>query len=196
MIFIAPNIPEETTTITPEEPSSCDVCTGVPVQFVNAETCVCSPPLCWSGSKCVSRSECPCFEDNTPYGIGATYQTELCSDCTCKIGGIPDCKPKICQQCANGLRRESPSSCSCKCVQCPPETPVLCQTSGECIVETLWCDGILDCPDDEEYCMNTNITTSSTVIGLTEICQSPKCPSDFELKEIKSRGFSSLFSYR
>lgn len=43
------------------------------------------------------------------------------------------------------------SSCHCDCVGCAIGT-VLCPTSGECIKEEQWCDGIHDCPDDEKEC--------------------------------------------
>jgi von Willebrand factor len=88
------------------------------------------------------------------YEIGETYQTETCSDCICKIGGIPECKLKVCPPCGKGLRRENLKSCSCKCIKCPTET-VLCPTSGECIEEAAWCDGVQDCPDDEKNCLIT-----------------------------------------
>lgn len=151
---------EEATTRPKEEfeiitPSSCGVCKGVlSPRPVDADSCVCYPPLYWSGSECVPKTQCPCVEGHMAYEIGESYQTEACSDCVCKIGGIPDCKPKICQPCGKGLRRESPQSCSCKCVKCPEET-ILCPTSGECIPETSWCDGVQDCPDDEKNCLIT-----------------------------------------
>lgn len=40
-----------------------------------------------------------------------------------------------------GNRRVAPNSCSCKCEKCPEHT-VLCATSGECIGEELWCNGV------------------------------------------------------
>lgn len=140
-------------------PSSCGVCKGVLTpRPIDADACACYPPLYWSGSECVPRTQCPCVEGHMAYEIGENYQTENCSDCICKIGGIPECKQKICAPCGSGLRRESPLSCSCKCVKCPPET-ILCLTSGECIDESSWCDGIQDCPDDEKNCLITQQPT-------------------------------------
>ena len=137
-------------------PSSCGVCKGVlSPRPVDADSCVCYPPLYWSGSECVPLTQCPCVEGHMAYEIGETYQTENCSDCVCKIGGVPECKAKICPPCGNGLRRESPQSCNCKCIKCPEET-ILCQTSGECIPESSWCDGVQDCPDDEKNCLVTD----------------------------------------
>lgn len=140
-------------------PSSCGVCQGVlKPRPVDANSCVCYPPLYWSGSECVPKTQCPCVEGHMAYEIGETYQTESCSDCVCKIGGIPDCKPKLCPPCGKGQRRVSPLSCSCKCDKCPPDT-VLCPTSGECIDEASWCDGVQDCPDDEVGCIVTEQPT-------------------------------------
>lgn len=136
-------------------PSSCGVCTGVLApRPVDVDSCICYPPLYWGGSECVPKTQCPCVEGHMAYDIGEVYQTENCSDCVCKIGGVPDCKPKVCPPCGKGLRRESPQSCSCKCAKCPEET-ILCPTSGECIPESNWCDGIQDCPDDEKTCLAT-----------------------------------------
>lgn len=149
------------TTIKPKDeieivtPSTCGVCQGVLMpRPVDADSCVCYPPLVWSGSECVPKSQCPCVEGHMAYEIGETYQTENCSDCVCKIGGIPDCKPKICPPCGKGLRRASPQTCSCRCDKCPPDT-IVCPTSGECIPEANWCDGVQDCPDDETGCIVT-----------------------------------------
>ncbi|CRK93314.1 CLUMA_CG006855, isoform A [Clunio marinus] len=136
-------------------PSTCGVCKGILApRPVRPSACTCYPPLYWSGSECVPQSQCPCVEGHMIYEIGETYQTEDCADCICKIGGVPDCKPKVCAPCGQGLRRESPKSCSCQCVPCPPDT-ILCQTSGECIPESSWCDGVQDCPDDEKNCIIT-----------------------------------------
>lgn len=147
-----------TTTASPKDeveivtPSTCLVCRGVlPPRVLDPNSCTCSPPLFWSGSECVPQTQCPCVEGHMSYEIGETYQTEDCADCICKIGGVPECKPKVCPSCPRGLRRENPKSCSCKCVKCPTDE-ILCVTSGECIPESSWCDGIQDCPDDEKNC--------------------------------------------
>lgn len=49
--------------------------------------------------------------------------------------------------------------CSCVCKPCPFGTRH-CPTSNICLNETLWCNGVQDCPDDEKNC--TKIETSST----------------------------------
>lgn len=53
------------------------------------------------------------------------------------------------------------SSCSCKCEPCSNGTK-LCPTSNVCLNETLWCNGIQDCPDDEINCPTTTSTTTTT----------------------------------
>lgn len=201
-------------------PSTCGLCTGVmKPRAVDGASCTCYPPLYWNGNDCVPQTQCPCVEGHMMFEIGETYQTESCSDCICKIGGIPDCKPKVCGPCGKGLRRESPGTCSCKCVKCPPDS-VLCPTSGECIPESSWCDGVQDCPDDEMNCAVTvaphievNRTESigelkaaqsfsnyqpSPFSVITKKCPDPTCPPGFRMKEKKAKmaKMSSRFSDR
>lgn len=92
------------------------------------------------------------------YPVGETYRTENCAECLCQIGGIPQCTPKTCAACPRGQKRVFPGTCDCSCEKCPSET-VLCQTSGECIPESSWCDGVQDCPDDEVNCLITEQPT-------------------------------------
>lgn len=153
--------PITTTTSKPDDdfeiitPGSCGICKGALMSRpVDPDSCTCYPPLFWSGSECVPQSQCPCFEGHIAYEIGENYQTEDCSECICKIGGVPECRPKVCQPCGSGLRRENPKSCSCTCIKCPPDS-ILCPTSGQCIPEEDWCNGVQDCPDDEKGCVIT-----------------------------------------
>lgn len=141
-------------------PTACGICKGSLLRTPknNRESCLCYPPLYYNGDECVPQSECPCYEGHISYPAGETYLTETCSECICQIGGIPQCTPKVCKPCGNGLRRTSPGTCDCKCEKCPPDT-VLCKTSGECIAESSWCDGIQDCPDDELNCLITEQPT-------------------------------------
>lgn len=67
------------------------------------------------------------------------------------FSSVPQCTPKQCPKCKDGLKRAYPNTCNCKCEKCPEGT-VICQTSEECIPEELWCDGARDCPDDELKC--------------------------------------------
>lgn len=76
---------------------------------------------------------------------------EDCSQCVCTINGIAQCKPQVCKPCEKGLRPVKTKSCSCRCEPCP-DKEILCESSGACIPESAWCDGIEDCSDDEIAC--------------------------------------------
>lgn len=145
---------EQAIIVTPQ--SNCGICKGaLPEQNTfNPNTCSCYLPQYWSGNECVPQSECPCFEGHMSYPVGETYRTENCDECICKIGGIPECVPKTCPPCPKGKKRVAPGTCNCKCEKCPVDT-VICETSGQCIPESSWCDGIQDCPDDEVACLKT-----------------------------------------
>lgn len=147
---------------------SCDVCPGVlyaPLPIPG--TCRCYEPLTWNGHKCVKRSECPCLVGHIQYDIGAVYELEDCSRCVCTIGGVAQCKPKHCEPCGKGLRPVKSGSCVCLCEPCPINE-VLCQSSGACIPEKSWCDGIQDCPDDEIMCSDKFIEAPHVVKQVEE----------------------------
>lgn len=134
-------------------PSGCGKCEGVlEPSTIMENACLCYPPSYWNGQECVPRAQCPCMVGHMSFNVGEQYQTEDCAECICTLGGVPQCTPKKCPPCKVGLKRAYPNSCSCKCEKCPPGT-IICQTSGECISEESWCDGIRDCPDDELNCM-------------------------------------------
>lgn len=64
-----------------------------------------------------------------------------------------------------GLRSVITSTCQCICKPCEEGT-ILCPTSGVCINETLWCNGVKECPDDETGCeIPTTITTTIITEG-------------------------------
>lgn len=143
----------------PPQPTEliCDVCPGVSyIPLPVAGTCRCYEPLAWNGHQCVHRTECPCLVGHIQYGIGAVYELDDCSKCVCTIGGVPQCKPKECAPCGKGLRPVKSATCVCLCEACP-KYEVLCQSSGACIPEKSWCDGIQDCPDDEIMCSNNYV---------------------------------------
>lgn len=132
-------------------PTPCGLCKGVLPPPTLQGTCYCNPSFYWSGNECVPQHECPCVEGHQTFPVGEIYKTENCDECTCQLGGIPKCKSKQCPPCQKGLRRIAPGTCDCKCEKCPPTT-VLCQTNGQCVSESSWCDGVDDCPDDEINC--------------------------------------------
>ncbi|KAG4071830.1 hypothetical protein HA402_005991 [Bradysia odoriphaga] len=178
-------------TAKPPEPTEivCDVCPGVlysPLPV--AGTCRCYEPLVWNGYSCVPRTECPCLVGHIQYAVGAAYHLDDCSSCLCTIGGVPQCKPRECPPCGKGLRPMKSATCVCLCEPCPINE-VLCQTSGDCIPEKAWCDGIQDCPDDEIMCSNMHVQSPKVVqkveekVTIIKTCPEPKCPPGFNIKE-------------
>jgi len=49
------------------------------------------------------------------------------------------------------------SDCFCKCEACPKHQR-LCPSSGDCIPEVLWCNGVRDCADDEDSSCSDSFT--------------------------------------
>lgn len=184
--LILPKIPPKVIENLVVNASSCNICPGIDNHHLIEGTCACHSLMFWNGNECVSRNTCPCVENHLIYGIGAMFEKEDCSQCICVLGGVPQCKPKDCQPCEKGLRRVQ-SACLCDCEPCPPNH-VLCQTSGACILESAWCNGVQDCPDDEISCSYKLQAQTKTVkkikekIIITETCPQPKCPPGFYVK--------------
>lgn len=143
-------------------PSTCGVCKNVlpPVAPVMQDTCTCYLPLQWNGQECVPQLQCPCMVGHMAYEVGVQFATEDCADCICKLGGESHCTPKVCEPCKQGTKRAAPETCSCKCEKCPVDT-ILCQSSGQCIPEESWCDGVIDCPDEINCVQKGTITTTT-----------------------------------
>ncbi|XP_050428341.1 hemocytin-like [Adelges cooleyi] len=134
--------------------SNCSICPGI----VDYE-CKCSPEKWWNGESCGLRSECPCVIGVMTYQIGTVYDLENCQQCMCTIGGVPNCAPKVCSPCPPGeVSTTLSSSCRCECEPCKNGTK-LCPTSNVCLDESLWCNGVQDCADDERNCPVTSTTT-------------------------------------
>lgn len=176
---------------------SCDVCPGITTQPHLIEgICPCKQSQFWNGIECVSRNMCPCVVNHLTYGVGAQFEMDDCSQCTCVLGGLAQCKQRECAPCEKGLRRiqSKTTSCLCLCEPCAANE-ILCQTSGVCIPESSWCNGIQDCPDDEINCSYKQKTQRKTIrkekIIITETCSSPKCPPGFYVKINKSKKVKS-----
>lgn len=107
------------------------------------------------------------FYASCRYAVGTVYETEDCSQCICKIGGVPYCTPKVCEKCEKGLRSVVTSTCGCVCQPCDEGT-ILCPTSNVCINATLWCNKIQDCPDDELNCITTTPEPETTTLEISE----------------------------
>lgn len=56
-----------------------------------------------------------------------------------------------------GFKSTVTENCDCGCERCPVGQ-TLCPTSNICIDDDLWCDGIVQCPDDEKDCDNWSIS--------------------------------------
>lgn len=68
-----------------------------------------------------------------------------------------------------GLKSTVTSTCNCNCQPCPKNT-VLCPSANICINSTSWCDGVMDCPDDEVNCpkkTTEQLTTTTTIAPIT-----------------------------
>lgn len=98
----------------------------------------------------------------------SAYRSENCEECICMPGGVSNCKEATCPTCGEGLRPLTAPTCECLCKPCPPEER-LCPTSGVCIPETQWCDGIIHCPDDEKDCAKQTENKNETLIKSHEI---------------------------
>ncbi|XP_030375562.1 hemocytin [Scaptodrosophila lebanonensis] len=181
------------------EPSKCNICDGLTI--TSTEKCRCSELHFWDGNKCVQRSLCPCVEDYMMYPIGSKFENAACEECVCVVGGHKSCKPKKCPSCSGQLRPVLSADCFCKCEPCP-KLQRLCPSSGDCIPELLWCNGVQDCADDEDATCRDAFTVepkaehekNETVI-IT--CPTPVCPPQMKIKiiEKKQRKMSKMFTF-
>ncbi|XP_039283049.1 LOW QUALITY PROTEIN: hemocytin [Nilaparvata lugens] len=196
--------PEDVTTIRPEptregfstttEPEKCLVCLGVTFE---GDSCPCleSSEKYWDGEKCSPKAQCPCVVGHFTYQVGSVYfETEECSTCTCTFGGISACSKQECPSCGEGKLVQRSSQCECLCVECEEGT-TLCPTSNICINSTSWCDGFVDCPDDEKNCtvyvetspVETTTPQSTTTVETKQLrCPPAECPPGFKVKLITS----------
>ncbi|KAG1676891.1 SCO-spondin [Nymphon striatum] len=65
------------------------------------------------------------------------------------------------------------NSCDCECNKCAPGLR-LCSTNQVCVNESKWCDGVVDCPDDEINCPYPTVPACPKP-------QIPTCPDFTEL---------------
>ena len=137
-------------------PAYCNPCPDVPPELLNRGSCACPSDLLWDGIECVLPSKCPCFVGGTRYQVGSVHEAADCSLCVCRLGGVVDCRDAPCPACPAGLRSSVSGlpHCKCLCQECPERTR-LCPSSNACLNDTLWCNGVQDCPDDELNCPTT-----------------------------------------
>ncbi|KAL1438755.1 hypothetical protein MTO96_047684 [Rhipicephalus appendiculatus] len=107
--------------------------------------------------ECVHVADCPCVRDGKRFPVGGILETRTCHECQCHLGGRSSCLPKACTPCPKGRPQTVNADCSCECGSCP-QGHRLCPTSGECIADELWCDGVVNCEDDETDCERTTTT--------------------------------------
>ncbi|KAK0088266.1 hypothetical protein PV326_004912 [Microctonus aethiopoides] len=180
--------------------SSCNVCHEI-FERSYETNCQCDEKLWWNGEKCVEKQQCPCVVDQISYAVGTTFETGDCQKCLCAMGGAAVCQFKTCDPCKDlNTRSVLTELCGCVCKPCP-DNMKLCRTSNVCINESLWCNNVKDCPDDETNCevkstapVNNADVTSHTVIEITTIetknvtkiqCETPVCPNGYKLKLLK-----------
>lgn len=137
-----PQVEVESTTKYIPRVIECNICPGVDsVSSMIEGVCKCKAEDFWNGVDCVARTMCPCIVNHITYGVGAHFESEDCSQCTCVLGGVAQCKPQDCKPCEAGLRRVKSLGCRCLCEPCPANH-ILCQSSGACIPESSWCNGM------------------------------------------------------
>lgn len=145
------------------EPTKCNVCEGITSTSPDAKKCQCKDQLYWDGNKCVQRNLCPCVESYVSYPIGSKFENAACEECVCILGGRHNCKSKKCAPCdEHHLRPVITSDCFCKCEPCPKHQR-LCPSSGDCIPEVLWCNGVQDCTDDEDASCRDSFTVEPDI---------------------------------
>ncbi|KAG8199486.1 hypothetical protein JTE90_009334 [Oedothorax gibbosus] len=152
----------ETTTA----PLPLELCPEVPPSM--KETCPMTCPVDYvcDGYNCVPRIDCPCFKEEKRVQPSNIIVTSDCKRCECILGGYSNCKTIECPVCLPGQKSQMNEHCECQCTGCADGT-LLCPSSGECVSEDKWCDGIVDCPNDEVGCPTTVKATTTTVAPTT-----------------------------
>lgn len=137
------------------------LCPELPDYMAKNCPITCPTQFLCNGTACVDPVNCICVQDDKVFKIGELVENNHCQQCNCIIGGHSVCTKKSCGTCSSGHISKLLSNCSCSCENCK-ENEALCITSNECILKENWCDGIVDCPDDEVNCLTTS-TTRETV---------------------------------
>ncbi|XP_022252614.1 hemocytin-like [Limulus polyphemus] len=157
--WICPNV---TTTAIPSVP----LCPEISSIISTGCPSYCPPGKLCDGIACVDLIDCPCMQENKRFKPGDVLETGDCQTCFCHMKGHSRCEPKKCPKCPEGEKQKLTSTCKCTCEGCP-EGKVLCPTNGQCIYTNNWCDGAIDCPDDEVNCETTPIPTEKLIITTT-----------------------------
>ncbi|XP_075537951.1 uncharacterized protein LOC142572612 isoform X2 [Dermacentor variabilis] len=138
---------------------------------------MCSDGRLCDGANCVPSTHCSCFQDGQLFQVNRAIMTSKCEVCMCTLNGISKCRKSQCS-CPKGQRAYFDDKCQCKCANCPPGQRV-CPTTNECIDEFKWCNGVKDCPDDEQGC--DELERPPAISPCTEPTK-PACPDGQEAK--------------
>ncbi|XP_077553611.1 uncharacterized protein LOC144168516 [Haemaphysalis longicornis] len=139
---------------------------------------MCAEGMLCDGANCVAPSHCSCFQDGQLFQVNTVIRKSNCDLCSCTLYGHSKCTKSRCS-CPKGQRSFFDNKCQCKCAHCPFGQR-LCPTSNECIDEYKWCNGVQDCPDDEQDC-----SAEAERPPAMSPCLEPKkidCPSGYEAK--------------
>ncbi|XP_076328323.1 hemocytin-like [Tachypleus tridentatus] len=165
--------PNVTTTTLPPVPLCPEIpsilSTGCPPECPAGKVC--------DGISCVDLIDCPCMQENKRFKPGDILETKDCQTCVCDMKGHSRCEQKKCPKCPEGEKQKLTSACKCTCEGCPKGT-VLCPTDGQCINSNLWCDGAIDCPDDEVNCEKTEVPVITTTLPPTVPPTAKPCVTD------------------
>nr|XP_045582104.1 hemocytin-like isoform X3 [Procambarus clarkii] len=177
-------------TQTTPPPSTCSPCPGLPQEYY--DTCLaCRRGESYDGQSCVPDLFCPCFWNGIKYNASSVFITGECEECEC-IHTEAVCIKKQCQACEGGELGVLTSQCGCECKPCPPGSR-LCPSSNYCLNDTLWCDSVEHCLDDEVDCPSTT-TTTTTTITTQEPCPIQNCPDYWEKEELTGVGECPMIS--
>ncbi|KAG8186759.1 hypothetical protein JTE90_010656 [Oedothorax gibbosus] len=152
---VVPNVPTSLGTL-----ALCPELEDEPEMAFNCPS-VCPPGLVCDGQECVDPLDCSCFHDGKLFKVGDKMEDHSCMQCDCSLGGRTVCAKKVCPPCSKNDRSILNDDCSCLCEPCE-SNEVICPSSHECIPKERWCDGIVDCPDDETNCISTSTEKPTT----------------------------------
>lgn len=156
----------ETTT-----PPSAAYCPELPE--ISRDNCPhCTSGLVCDGSTCIRPEDCPCYMEGRKHRVGSKFETSDCLECTCRMHGGFFCDAKECPPCPEDQKSVLTTGCSCKCEGCPDGT-IHCPSDHRCIEEYKWCDGKVDCIDDEQDCETTTTTMIIPSTRGPKICRPP-----------------------
>ncbi|GFW41631.1 hemocytin [Trichonephila clavipes] len=153
-------------TTVPPIPPTLRLCPELALEPELAEDCptYCEPGLLCDGEKCVDPVDCSCVHDERIFKVSDRIEDHSCRQCDCMLGGRSICKDKVCPECPEDERSLLNEDCTCSCKACE-ENQKMCPSNHECIPKQRWCDGIVDCLDDETNCIytTTEITTTEFI---------------------------------